>query len=233
MKYSEAKKDPRYIIGINFNGNLKLKNNDTTRFMIWNLPAVSTCPFATEHCKSACYACKSERMYPNVREARTRNYYTSRSTDFVRSMIFTIRTELETKKFAGKKVIFRIHESGDFYNVEYLRKWVNIASAFEKDDRIVFLAYTKSIFYLPMVGYNTERFPNNFIIRSSVWDDTCEKALIANDAWNLPIYTALTAKEMDEAEKRGDVFDTCRCEDCATCGKCWDKSIKTIITYIH
>ena len=233
MTYSEAKKDPRYVNGINFGGNHKLVNNDKTRFMIWNLPAVSTCPYATEHCKKACYACKAERMYPGCRESRERNYFKSRSTDFVRDMIFTIRAELDTKKFAGKKVIFRIHESGDFYNETYLRKWVKIASAFENDDRITFIAYTKSIFYLPMVGYNSEEWPQNFIIRSSLWDDTCKKALILTDVLNIPVYTALSASDMDKAEKSGLQFEKCRCEDCATCGKCWDKNIKTIITYIH
>lgn len=233
MKYSEAKNDSRYIYGINFNGNNKLVNNENTRFMIWNLPAVSTCPYATEHCKKACYACKAERMYPGCRASRERNYYTSRSTEFIKNMIFTIRAELETKKFAGKKVIFRIHESGDFYNETYLRKWVKIASAFENDDRITFIAYTKSIFYLPLVGYNTPDFPNNFIIRSSLWDDTCSNARILTDVLSIPVYTALSAHDMDEAEKSGLEFEKCRCEDCATCGKCWDSSIKTIITYIH
>jgi hypothetical protein len=114
-----------------------------------------------------------------------------------------------------------------------MRKWVRIASAFEDDSRIVFIAYTKSIFYLPQVGYNTPDFPSNLIIRSSLWDDTCNKAVILTDVLNLPVYTALSAADMEKAEKSGLVFEKCRCDDCATCGKCWDKSIKTIITYIH
>lgn len=34
-------------------GNKKLINNDKVRWMIWNLPAITTCPFATDHCKKS------------------------------------------------------------------------------------------------------------------------------------------------------------------------------------
>ena len=120
MKYSEAKNDPRYINGINFNGNLKLKNNENTRFMIWNIPAVITCPFRTAMCEKFCYARKAERMYPSCSDARQRNFEVTKQADFVERMIFTIEAELNTKKFTGKKVVFRIHESGDFYNWGYI-----------------------------------------------------------------------------------------------------------------
>ena len=36
-------------LNVNINGNKKLINTATVRFMIWNIPAVVTCPFATEH----------------------------------------------------------------------------------------------------------------------------------------------------------------------------------------
>lgn len=233
MKYSEARKDPRYITGINFNGNLKLKNNDTTRFMIWNIPAVVTCPHRTASCEKFCYARKAERMYPSCRDARGRNLEVTKQANFAERMIYTIETELQTKKFAGKKVVFRIHESGDFYNAEYLMKWKRIAKHFENDNRIIFLVYTKSVTFLYPCGYIRDEFPDNFIIRASVWADTTGKNLELTSALNLPIYTALSVHDMDEAEKSGLQFEKCRCEDCATCGKCWNKDIKTIITYIH
>lgn len=38
--------------------NLKLVPNDKVKFIIWNLPAGSTCPFASDDCIKFCYAKK-------------------------------------------------------------------------------------------------------------------------------------------------------------------------------
>lgn len=233
MTLKEKRMDSRYINGINFNGNLKLKNNNETRFMIWNIPAVVTCPYRTAMCEKFCYARKAERMYPSCSDARQRNFEVTKSADFVERMIYTIETELASKKFAGKKVVFRIHESGDFYNWGYAMKWVEIARHFQNNENIVFLAYTKSIEYVILCGYSDGTWPINFVIRSSIWADTKAENIANTNANNIPVYTALSAHDMDEAEKNGLQFEKCRCEDCATCGKCWDNSIKTIITYIH
>jgi hypothetical protein len=115
--------------------------------MIWNLPSVKTCPYKTPSCEKSCYARKAERCYPTVLPARENNYMESLQADFVENMIYTIESRLNSKAFQGKKVIFRIHESGDFYNLEYTKKWIAICKHFEKDNRIEFLAYTKSILY--------------------------------------------------------------------------------------
>jgi hypothetical protein len=119
------------LLNVNINGNRKLQNTDTIRYMIWNLPAVKTCPFRTEMCEKSCYARKAERIYPQVLPSREENYTESLENDFAANMIFTIEKKLNSKAFAGKKCIFRVHESGDFYNVEYTRKWIKICKHFE------------------------------------------------------------------------------------------------------
>ena len=220
-------------LNVNTNGNKKLKNNENVRFMIWNLPAKSTCPYATEHCKKACYACKAERVYPQVLPSRQTNYIDSNAPDFVQNMIFTIETELKSKKYIGKKCVFRIHESGDFYNIEYAEKWVTIAQHFENDNRIVFLAYTKSILYFLNLNYGLPMFPQNFVIRFSLWDDTREDLRQLSESYNMPIYTALSAQEIDALRAVGHRFEECRCDDCANCGACWNKEHKNIIVKIH
>ena len=189
-------------------GNRKLVPNQDTAFLIWNLPACITCPYATEHCKKACYARKAERAYPQVLPARLRNLEDSKRADFVERMTATIRNASERCKKAH--LIVRIHESGDFYNQEYADKWLAIAHALEDDARIVFINYTKSFPYFDGVA-----LPSNFHIRASVWDDTRPEMLetIERNAW--PIYTAV------EKFTDADTFHQCRCEDCATCGKCW------------
>ena len=220
-------------LNINTNGNKKLRNTENTRFIIWNLPAVKTCPFRTPHCEKSCYARKAERVYPQVLPSRERNYDESQRADFVENMIYTIETELNKKKYTGKKVVFRIHESGDFYNLEYAQKWLAIAEYFANDDRIVFLAYTKSIWYFVNLGYGYPEFPYNLVIRSSLWDDTLPKYRNLTNMLDFPIYTALTRPEMTQEQKNGHAFTECRCDDCATCGHCWNAEHKEIIVEIH
>lgn len=220
-------------LNINTTGNRKLKNTETVRFMIWNLPAVKTCPFRTELCERSCYARKAERVYPQVLPSRERNFADSLSSGFTDSMICTIEDEITKKKYTGKTVVFRIHESGDFYSPEYFEKWVDIARYFEGEYNIVFLAYTKSITYAINSGYGLPGFPKNFVIRSSLWKDTKQDKIDLTQVYKLPIYTALTRAEMDAETDAGHTFTECRCSDCATCGKCWDASEKDIICEIH
>lgn len=220
-------------LNINTNGNRKLRNTDSVRFIIWNLPAVKTCPFSTAHCRQSCYARKAERVYPQVLPSRERNYTDSQSDSFVENMIFTIESELKSKKYLGKVAVFRIHESGDFYNLEYTRKWVSIARHFENVPDLVFLAYTKSIVYFVQSGYDTETFPKNLVIRSSLWDDTTARNRALTVANHFPVYTALSRHDMTEKANRGEAFTECRCYDCGTCGKCWNTADREIICEIH
>ena len=57
----------------------------------------------------------------------------------------------------------RIHDSGDFYSVDYLNKWVQIA----KDNKdVIFYAYTKSIPFFKLTKEMNTNFllPKNLII---------------------------------------------------------------------
>lgn len=232
MTYKERKADKRYL-NVNINGNKKLRNNENIRFIIWNLPTVETCPYRTALCEKSCYARKAERIYPEVIFSRKTNLKRSLQESFVENMIFTIETELNTKKFKNKKVIFRIHESGDFYNLEYTAKWLRIVSHFEKTENLVFVAYTKSIEYFVALGYGKSHFPKNLQVISSLWEDTNLKNTELTMVHEFPVYTALNAKQIEKATADGLKFAFCDCVDCATCGKCWNKEYKNIIVKIH
>ncbi len=198
--------------------NKKLVPNETTDFIIWNIPAIKTCPFRTALCEKACYALKAERVYPDCLPARERNFNDTRRADFVERMTYTI---LSIRKSSRKKnLIVRIHESGDFYNLEYAEKWLQIMRNCAGEN-IKFIAYTKSFPYFDGV-----KLPRAFALRASVWADTRPEMLeiIARNNW--PIYTAV------EKFQRGDRFTRCRCSDCAGCGKCWAK-YKDIRCEIH
>ena len=200
--------------------NRKLVPSKEVNFIIWNLPAVKTCPFRTPLCAKYCYAKKAENFYPDALPARLDNLKASKSENFVEFMTDFILTKARRQR--KPKLIVRIHESGDFYNKEYAEKWLSIARNCEKCDKITFIAYTKSFVYFDGV-----ELPSNFSLRASIWADTPKEQIemILRNGW--PIYTAV------EKFTPADTFTQCRCEDCATCGKCWDRTIPDIRCEIH
>ena len=210
-------------------GNTKLVSNEKTLFLIWNIPAKLTCPYATELCKESCYAVKAETAYPDCLPSRTRNYEFSKTENFVPEMIEFIKIKLNGLK-EGRKIIFRIHESGDFYNLSYLKKWLEIISFFADDKRIKFVCYTKSVRFFAKTNFQTLK---NFVVRYSVWADTREEEKEIAKSLNLPIYTAYDRETIDKMESEGIAFHECRCSDCATCQKCFNSHNMLILCEIH
>jgi hypothetical protein len=215
-------------LNINKSGNRKLMNTENVRFLIWNLPAQITCPFATEHCKKSCYAKKAERLYPQVLPSRMKNLEDSRRADFVDKMIATILHTISGRAYKGKKIIFRIHESGDFYSLEYTAKWLEIIRRLAWVENLKFEVYTKSIKFLHDLGWREEDYPN-FEVMASVWDDTSAENLHLIEIHNMRIYTAFTLEEF--AKQIG--YTVCECADCANCGKCVNREIRKLACKIH
>ena len=201
-------------------GNTKLVSTEETAFLIWNLPAVKTCPNRTPHCEELCYARKAEELYKDCLPSRIRNFKDSRDPAFITRMILTIMIRYQYMR--SEKLVVRIHESGDFYNQRYTSAWLEIAAFFANNPDIKFIAYTKSFAYFDGV-----QLPANFSLRASVWDDTKKEDLLTiwRNGWN--IYAA--TKEIEKVPEHA----RCRCEDCATCGHCWASRIKTIVCEIH
>ena len=122
--------------------NAKLKKTsieNKMRVMNFSLPAYKTitgktvCPFAKD-CIKYCYAQKGNYRYPSVIKGLNNRYELSKTADFVPQMNATIILQRPTH--------VRIHDSGDFYSPEYLKKWVQIAN---DNKEVIFYAYTKSI----------------------------------------------------------------------------------------
>ena len=211
------------LLNVNTNGNKKLVNNDKARFLIWNLPAIQTCPYATEHCKRACYALKAERLYPSARESRQNNFWESLKDDFSDRMIDTIAYYRNSKAYEGKKMLVRIHESGDFYSQEYADKWVKVINHFRNDSSIVFCCYTKS---LPFFDKYDIKSMTNFAFIASVWDDTSAEMLSKIKEKNYRIYTAVESFDNWNGNR-------CRCADCAKCQQCFNNKVNAIACQIH
>lgn len=209
-----------YTITIS-NGNLKLQPNSNVKYIVFNLLAVVTCPFRTAHCEGACYALKAERNYLDCRPCRERNLDATKTAGFVPNMIELIEETTRRPSYKnGKKIVIRIHESGDFYSQAYFNKWLKIAEHFQDNKKLVFVAYTKSVNFVHDI-------PFNMVIRYSVWDDTEPDQIAKANSLGLPIYTAVN-KFQDEPQR-----EKCDCINCSTCFKCFNNKFDILKCEIH
>jgi len=203
------------------NGNKKLVSDHNVRYIVWNIPAVVTCPFRTAHCEASCYARKAERNYPDCLPCRYSNLDASKEKEFINNMIMLIEDILKRPSYkAAKKIVYRIHESGDFYSQEYFNKWLKIAEHFQDNKKLVFVAYTKSVNFVHDI-------PVNMVIRYSVWDDTKPEQIARAAALSLPIYTAVAKFQEEPAREK------CACINCSTCFKCFSKKFEILKCEIH
>jgi hypothetical protein len=153
---------PFYLKWTNGNEKLNKDNGGVYTIVGFGIPAdydfevdgkkYNTCPAALA-CRDPCYAKQGMYRFSNVVNARKYNLDMSLQSDFVDNAI----TDLKRMR---KVNTVRIHDSGDFYNHEYYRKWCDIAKAFP---HIIFYAYTKTV--------NMDLFsdkPDNFRITQSL-----------------------------------------------------------------
>jgi hypothetical protein len=118
----------------------KTSKENKAKIFNFSIPAYKTrsgkvtCPFA-DSCVKYCYAQKGNyTRFPKVQDLMEQKYKISKTAEFIPLMNEEIRKKKATH--------IRIHDSGDFYSIAYLNKWVTIA----KDNKeVIFYAYTKSI----------------------------------------------------------------------------------------
>lgn len=119
--------------------NSKIKKMTGVRTFNWGIPAFrskdnfNTCPSAGI-CAKGCYAKQGTYIWSNVSQAFENRLILSKSNQF----IDTINAELKRRKVER----LRIHDSGDFYNVRYTSKWLDII---KNNPHIQFYAYTKMV----------------------------------------------------------------------------------------
>jgi hypothetical protein len=116
---------PNYVLS---KGNDKI-GQDIHAF---NLPAVDTCPGRSTACES-CYARRGRWGFRKVQEALRRNWEASCHSFFAERMI----REIQSRRVR----VVRIHASGDFYDVRYIRSWSRVALTCRG---VTFYAYTRS-----------------------------------------------------------------------------------------
>lgn len=120
-------------------GNAKLK---LTRTVSFNLPAFkaqdgfTVCPGATPLCSSLCYARQGRLAMPAAVASRETNLAIVRAS-------IPLFEQLAIADLAHiSQRIIRIHDSGDFFNQDYLSSWFRIAARYPSKR---FYCYTKCL----------------------------------------------------------------------------------------
>lgn len=210
--------------------NNKSKKTETAHFMLWNLPSIKTCPYATELCKKRCFGAKQENGYnPVIISSRANAYAETLKPNFVKDMIKYIEWYLQKRKVENKTCFLRIHGTGDFYSLEYMRKWIEITDHFKGDNRIVFQCYTKSMPFLIEILKERSIDSINIKIVWSIFDDTDPFYTAYAKELGLTTFTAKPKKEIETAINDGYFLCQGNCGNCKACYK--GKVPKIVIPY--
>lgn len=240
----DRRNNPLYNHGMIWNGNGKLLDwyDEVTginfRYAQYNTRAIEDCPFRSAGCELVCYATKGNHRCPSVKESRADSYEQSKRADFSESIIYSIETEKLSKRYKEAVMIVRIHESGDFYSVQYLRKWVAVFEYFTDKNGVQFVFYTKSFPFFLMLNNAEAEVINNAMkagilsINLSLDDTTSREQKIAylKMIARFPLCNTYYCTENVEAVEHDDI---CECENCAKCGTCNKAQGKKTVVKIH
>ncbi len=194
--------------------------------LVWNLPAVVTCPSATDWCLSNCYNADNRiDVYPIDKWARNWWAVESHPKDVSDSIVSQLIN-------ADKPCAVRIHSSGDFFSKAYIDLWTNIARV-SSDTH--FWAYTRSWRSRELLPFlETLRSLENVEIIAS-WDTTMNspppsywrKCLVCYDETEASIFLRDSSNIVICPEQIGLV------DNCASCNLCMRNINKDIIFLFH
>lgn len=221
-------------------GNIKSSGTDEVMFLTWSLPSKITCPYSTELCRKKCFAKKNE-TFKTVRASRERNLEETNKDTFIQDMINHLEYHLSRPKAKDKKIFVRIHTSGDYYNLDYLIKWVYISQYFKGNDKILFQSYTKSMPILTEyidkhthwygVKFDPKEIIDDINIHFvwSIWNDTPKEYTDIALELGMQTFTALPKEDIEIEVTKGSF----KCNgDCGDCKECYTgKSLQIIIPY--
>lgn len=157
--------------------------------LIFNLPAGRTCPGAmfcksqavmtfegrkiqdSVHTEFRCFAASAEVQYDAVYASRAENLQTVRdhlNAGGPQQLADALMVAINHYRTKNTQLV-RIHESGDFFNQDYLNAWLKVASMMPE---LKFYCYSKSLHLFLEDNYETLqaeliRMPENFYMTAS------------------------------------------------------------------
>ena len=129
--------------------NTKILKSNSDKVAVYNfgIPAFrsksgfKTCPLAGK-CASGCYARQSAYIFTTVKAAYEWRLKMSLKSDFANAVALELEPKVRTATRLGKTLVIRIHDSGDFYSLEYINKWFKVMTQFPD---VKFYSYTKMV----------------------------------------------------------------------------------------
>lgn len=161
--------------------NIRLYNFGITAYKSHSTGKI-TCPFA-DTCVSLCYANKGSYIWTNTKKAYEKRYLLSKDPELFKAKL----VEAITRR---KATHIRIHDSGDFYNFNYIRSWFKIMTKFPE---VKFYAYTKS----KKLFDHLSTKPTNFVLIYSLGSKFDDLVNVEKDRHSKIFYS------MDEMNKQG------------------------------
>ena len=132
------------------------RGNKKVDGLLFSLPPIKAC-LNCSSCASACYAVKSFRQYPSVRNLWEDNHRLAKHG------LGELYSDLVDQLAKEKQDLVRVHQSGDFISQDYVSMWEVIARKFKNK---LFYAYTK-VDHLLDLSY-LEALPNFVLISSFI-----------------------------------------------------------------
>ena len=142
-----------------YNGKMKEteEQHPELMFRCFSLPACATCCPNAKKCKRGCYANKGRMGCARAQNAYYENFQMVQDGTLW-AQVDAELTILEIKaKREHKQLRIRVHDSGDFFSVEYANRWMDVM---RNHPNVDFYAYTKMV---NMVKYDgTINIADNF-----------------------------------------------------------------------
>src|SRR5574344_2518423 len=132
----------KQILGYNEKMKITEAEHPELMFRCFSLPACATCCPNAGKCKMGCYAKKGRMACPTAQNAYYENYDMVVDGSLWKQLDAEI-TVLECKaEREHKQLRIRVHDSGDFFSVEYANRWMDVM---RNHPDVVFYAYTKMV----------------------------------------------------------------------------------------
>lgn len=132
----------KQILGYNEKMKITEAEHPELMFRCFSLPACATCCPNAGKCKEGCYAKKGRMACPTAQNAYYENYDMVVDGSLWKQLDAEI-TVLECKaEREHKQLRIRVHDSGDFFSVEYANRWMDVM---RNHPDVVFYAYTKMV----------------------------------------------------------------------------------------
>jgi len=201
------------------NSKIGFSSEDYDIVLVWNLPAVLTCPSASEWCLTNCYnADERTEKFPLDLWYKNLLYFQQNKDELQGVMLHTL---LQPEK----RIAVRIHSSGDFFSEEYIDFWRGIIS---QTPNVRYWSYTRSWTDRALLNRLEKLKSLNNIQLFASWDNTMPEP---PKGWRKSIvYDELTANPIGGIvcpEQNGSV------PNCATCNYCITKKHGDIYFILH